>query len=68
MVNGNSDAQMVKRVGACKDAVVQYMLIITFYDRIKDYKWEFNLVDSKDVNAWCMPGGKVVVYSSVTKK
>jgi len=35
------------------------------YDRIKDYKWEFNLVDSKDVNAWCMPGGKVVVYSGL---
>ena len=29
------------------------------------YEWEFNLVDKKDVNAWCMPGGKVVVYSGI---
>lgn len=29
------------------------------------YKWEFNIVDSKDINAWCMPGGKVVVYTGI---
>jgi predicted Zn-dependent protease len=34
-------------------------------DRIKNYKWEYNLVNSKEVNAWCMPGGKVVVYSGL---
>ena len=66
VVNSNADAQMVKRVGErVKDAVVQYMRDHNLYDRIKDYKWEFNLVDSKDVNAWCMPGGKVVVYSGL---
>jgi len=66
VVNSNEDAQMVKRVGErVKDAVVQYMRDHNLYDRIKDYKWEFNLVDSKDVNAWCMPGGKVVVYSGL---
>jgi predicted Zn-dependent protease len=32
---------------------------------LKDYKWEFNLVESKEVNAWCMPGGKVVVYTGI---
>ena len=32
---------------------------------LSGYKWEFNLVDSKDVNAWCMPGGKVVVYTGI---
>jgi predicted Zn-dependent protease len=30
-----------------------------------DYKWEFNLVEDKQVNAWCMPGGKVVVYTGI---
>lgn len=66
VVNSNSDAQMVKKVGErVKDAVVQYMRDHNLYDRIKDYRWEFNLVDSKDVNAWCMPGGKVVVYSGL---
>ncbi len=29
------------------------------------YEWEFNLVESDQVNAWCMPGGKVVVYSGI---
>ncbi len=32
---------------------------------MKGYKWEFNLVESKEVNAWCMPGGKVVVYTDI---
>ena len=33
---------------------------------IQNYKWEFNLVeDDKTVNAWCMPGGKVVVYTGI---
>ena len=29
------------------------------------YKWEYNLVDDKEVNAWCMPGGKIVVYTGL---
>ena len=33
---------------------------------LKDYKWEFNLIeDDKTVNAWCMPGGKVAVYTGI---
>ncbi len=31
----------------------------------KDIRWEYNLVDSKEVNAWCMPGGKIVVYTGL---
>ncbi|MGZ4056314.1 MAG: M48 family metallopeptidase, partial [Bacteroidia bacterium] len=33
--------------------------------RLDGYKWEFNLVNQNEVNAWCMPGGKVVVYSGL---
>ena len=29
-------------------------------DHLEGYAWEYNLVDSKEVNAWCMPGGKIV--------
>lgn len=36
-----------------------------YYNRIASYKWEFNLIDDQTVNAWCMPGGKVVVYSGL---
>jgi predicted Zn-dependent protease len=33
---------------------------------IRNYKWEFNLIeDDKTVNAWCMPGGKVAVYTGL---
>jgi predicted Zn-dependent protease len=30
-----------------------------------DYQWEFNLIQSDQVNAWCMPGGKVAVYTGI---
>lgn len=62
----NPNTVLVKNVGEkIKTAVVKYMRDNKMYDRIKDYKWEFNLVESKEVNAWCMPGGKVVVYSGL---
>ncbi len=62
----NPNTQLVKSVGEkIKSSVVKYMRDNKMYDRIKDYKWEFNLVESKEVNAWCMPGGKVVVYSGL---
>ena len=32
-----------------------------------DFNWEFNLIDNPQVNAWCMPGGKVVVYTGILK-
>lgn len=65
-VTTGPDAIMVKNVGAkIQVAVTQYMNKNGFGDRIKGYKWEFNLVKSDEVNAWCMPGGKVVVYSGL---
>ena len=58
--------QLVKKVGTrISNAVVQYMQQHNMADRVASYKWEFNLVNSKEVNAWCMPGGKVVVYSGL---
>jgi predicted Zn-dependent protease len=47
------------------DAVERYMKENYMEDRIAGYKWEFNLVESKDKNAWAMPGGKVVVYTGI---
>jgi predicted Zn-dependent protease len=58
--------QMVKQVGErIAHAVEKYMSDQGLSDRIKDYHWEFNLVESSEVNAWCMPGGKVVVYTGI---
>ena len=65
-VSGSGDAAMVKNVGIkIQNAVTQYMRKNKMSDRIKNYKWEYNLVNNKEVNAWCMPGGKVVVYSGL---
>jgi len=62
----SADANTVKNVGArIQAAVTQYMNQNGYASRIQGYKWEFNLVNSAEVNAWCMPGGKVVVYSGL---
>jgi predicted Zn-dependent protease len=59
--------QMVKRVGekiarSCEEFLRESKL----ESDIKNYKWEFNLIeDDKTVNAWCMPGGKVAVYTGI---
>ncbi len=57
---------MVKRVGSkIQKAVEQYFADNGMSNKLSGYEWEFNLVDSDDVNAWCMPGGKVVVYTGI---
>lgn len=64
--SSQNDAQMVQNIGTRIQAgVTTYMSQNKLSDRIKGYKWEFNLVNSNEVNAWCMPGGKVVVYSGI---
>ena len=57
---------LVKRVGGnIQGAVEKYLAQNNMSDRLKDYQWDFNLVESKEANAWCMPGGKVVVYTGI---
>jgi predicted Zn-dependent protease len=61
-----SQVQLVRTVGGrIRTAVETYMNQNGYGDRLKGYAWEFNLVESKEVNAWCMPGGKVVVYTGI---
>jgi predicted Zn-dependent protease len=61
-----AQSDMVKRVGKrVQGAVEQYMAQNNLSDRLQGYDWEFNLIENKDVNAWCMPGGKVVVYTGI---
>jgi predicted Zn-dependent protease len=58
--------EMVKRVGKrIAEAVVKYMNDNGYGAHIKDFAWEFNLVEEDVPNAWCMPGGKVVFYTGI---
>lgn len=62
----DSRAQMVKNVGVkIQNAVTKFMNDKGLSKRIEGYQWEFNTVDEAVVNAWCMPGGKVVVYTGL---
>lgn len=66
VITTGTDAQMVKTVGQkIAGAVTTYLQQNKAGDRVNDFKWEFNLIESKDVNAWCMPGGKVAVYTGI---
>ena len=58
---------MVRRVGQRIAAASEELLEESGRGSdIRNYKWEFNLIeDEKTVNAWCMPGGKVVVYTGI---
>lgn len=63
---GSKDAEMVRRVGErITNAINQYYAGKGQQNILEGYKWEYNLVDSKEVNAWCMPGGKIVVYTGL---
>jgi predicted Zn-dependent protease len=65
-VQNNANAEMVQRVGRKIAAA-----ITTYYKNegksnvLDGFKWEFNLVQDNQINAWCMPGGKVVVYTGL---
>lgn len=59
---------MVTRVGKkIAAATEQYLRTNGLESEIKNYSWEFNLVQSDEVNAFCMPGGKIVVYEGIMK-
>jgi predicted Zn-dependent protease len=61
-----SNSDIVKQVGNnIAGAVNKYFTENNLQDRLNGYQWEFNLVTDKTPNAWCMPGGKVVVYTGI---
>ena len=61
-----ANTEMVKRCGQrLATAVETYLRNNGFGSEITHYQWEFNLVQDNQVNAWCMPGGKIVVYEGI---
>jgi predicted Zn-dependent protease len=59
-------AALVKKVGtSIQGAVENYFRSQNMSAQLQGYSWQFNLIDSKEANAWCMPGGRVVVYTGI---
>jgi predicted Zn-dependent protease len=66
VITGTADAKRVDLVGSrIKNAAEKYLRYLGQSQYLKDYRWEYKLVDNKEVNAWCLPGGKIVVYSGI---
>lgn len=66
VVQGTNDAEMIRRVGnKLRQAMEQYLTANNYASRLEGFQWEFNLIQSPQVNAWCMPGGKVAFYTGI---
>ena len=66
-ITTGKDVELVRRVGNdLKLATETYFKAKGKTSELKNYAWEFNVIDDpKTVNAFCMPGGKVVVYTGI---
>jgi len=66
VVTNTKDAEMIKRVGQRIAVAAERWLNANGHQGyLKDYKWEYKLIDSDQVNAWCMPGGKIAFYTGI---
>lgn len=65
VVSGNANAQLVQRVGKNIASAVNQFLNESGYADEYDFDWQFTLVEEDQINAWCMPGGKVAIYSGI---
>lgn len=66
VISGTTAAKSVQNVGLrIKNAANNYYRAIGRESDLAGYNWEFNLLNDKQINAWCMPGGKVAVYSGI---
>jgi predicted Zn-dependent protease len=62
----NQNPQQLQRVRAAAQRLIPHAKV--FRPDALAWKWEANVLTSKDVNAWCMPGGKMAVYSGLIER
>jgi predicted Zn-dependent protease len=66
VVTSTAEGQKVVRVGQkMAKAVEEYLVSSGYGSMVDEFAWEFNLLESDQVNAWCMPGGKVAFYTGI---
>lgn len=66
VVTGTKESEMITRVGQRIAVAAERWLNANGHQGyLNDYKWEYNLVNDNTVNAWCMPGGKIVFYTGI---
>jgi len=61
----NSNMVKTSRISNVQNAVQRFFAENNLAEQLDGYNWEFNLIESAAVNAWCMPGGKVFVYTGI---
>ncbi len=65
-MSSGKEVELVRRVGNdIKIAAETYFKSKNEMDKLKGFAWEFNVINDKTVNAFCMPGGKMVVYTGI---
>jgi len=66
VVTDTKDARRVKNIGnKIAIAAEKWLNANGYAGYLKEYRWEYNLIDDPTVNAWCMPGGKIVFYTGI---
>ena len=65
VITGTAQATAVKKVGNNIAAATQRYLQQKGLAENFNFNWEFNLINNSELNAWCMPGGKVAVYTGI---
>lgn len=65
-ITGTKDAQRIQEIGQrLSQAAALWLESNGYKDYLDEYRWEYNLVQDDQINAWCMPGGKIVFFTGI---
>ncbi len=66
LINNTKDGKRLRNIGnKISKAVEKYLIANEMSDKVRYLKWEFNLIKSKEINAFALPGGKIAFYSGI---